>query len=347
VDFTTLIELVSHYSPSGKEAAASTWLTSRMKQLGATRSFVDPVGNAVGIWGDGQRQIVLLGHIDTVPGEIPVRVEDNFLYGRGSVDAKGPLACYVDSAVNLGSIPGWQVVVIGAVEEERDSIGARSIVDLYHPEFLVVGEPNHWDRVALGYKGSAWLKMTHSQSQSHSASGVKTSSELLVEDWLQIKAAADQFNEGKTKLFDQILVTLSEIHSETTSSEQTASMHIGARLPMEVSPEGWYNLVRSVVNEAEITPLGYPVPAWSCEKNTPLVRAMLASIRENGGTPSFVYKTGTSDLNIVAPVWSCPALVYGPGDSSLDHTPGECLPLEEYKQAVKVLVLALRKLTAI
>ena len=38
---------------------------------------------------------MLLGHIDTVPGRVPVRREGGRLYGRGAVDAKGPLACFV------------------------------------------------------------------------------------------------------------------------------------------------------------------------------------------------------------------------------------------------------------
>ena len=32
-------------------------------------------GQSRGIWGGGEREIVLLGHIDTVPGHIPVRQE--------------------------------------------------------------------------------------------------------------------------------------------------------------------------------------------------------------------------------------------------------------------------------
>ena len=90
--------------------------------------------------------------------------------------------------------------------------------------------------------------------------------------------------------------------------------------------------------------MGFPVPAWECQKNTPLVRAMLRGIRSQGGTPGFVYKTGTADLNIVAPAWGCPALVYGPGDSAYDHTPDEQLRLAEFAQAVKVLAAGLRAL---
>jgi LysW-gamma-L-lysine carboxypeptidase len=71
---------------------------------------------------------------------------------------------------------------------------------------------------------------------------------------------------------------------------------------------------------------------------------MLNGIRMQGGTPSFVYKTGTADLNIIAPVWKCPAVVYGPGDSALDHTPNEHIELAEYSRAVKVLETALSRL---
>jgi LysW-gamma-L-lysine carboxypeptidase len=42
-------------------------------------------------------------------------------------------------------------------------------------------------------------------------------------------------------------------------------------------------------------------------------------------------------MNIVGPVWGCPILAYGPGDSALDHTPNECLDLAEYQRAIDVL----------
>ena len=193
--FETLIGLVEHYSPSGQERGAVEWLVERMKSLGFDKAFVDGAGNAVGVMGNGPKQVVLLGHIDTVPGEIPVRVEPapgipastTYLYGRGSVDAKGPLACFVDAVAQVGAVDGWQFVVIGAVDEERDSLGARFVVDQYKPDFAIIGEPNHWDRIALGYKGSAWANVTVRREQSHTASGEQTAAEAAVEAWLAVK----------------------------------------------------------------------------------------------------------------------------------------------------------------
>ena len=158
-EFATLTGLVERFSPSGSERGAADWLVGRMQALGYSEAFVDEAGNAVGLMGTGPKQIVLLGHIDTVPGEIPVRVEEGNLYGRGSVDAKGPLACFVDAVAQVGAVDGWQMVVIGAVEEERDSDGARFIVSRYKPDLAIIGEPNRWDRISLGYKGSAWAQV--------------------------------------------------------------------------------------------------------------------------------------------------------------------------------------------
>jgi LysW-gamma-L-lysine carboxypeptidase len=47
-------------------------------------------------------------------------------------------------------------------------------------------------------------------------------------------------------------------------------------------------------------------------------------------------------MNVVAPVWKCPIVAYGPGDSALDHTPNEHLELDEYWKAVNVLEQSLR-----
>ena len=42
-------------------------------------------------------------------------------------------------------------------------------------------------------------------------------------------------------------------------------------------------------------------------------------------------------MNVVAPIWQCPIVAYGPGDSALDHTPHEHLSLDEYWKAVNVI----------
>ena len=348
----TLIGLVSQYSPSGQERGAVEWLVTRMKSLGYDDAFVDEAGNAVGVMGKGTKQVVLLGHIDTVPGEITVERDSISLYGRGSVDAKGPLASFTDAVAKVGVKDGWQFVVIGAVEEERNSEGARFVVNQYKPDFAIIGEPNQWDRVALGYKGSAWANVTVKRRQVHTASGEETAAEAAVDVWLKINTYVDSFNADKAKVFDKLLLTLRGMESDSNDFEQWAKLKVGVRLPVDVSPEAWHAKLSEIISDSHLggdchlEPVGFAVPAWGCEKNTQLVRAFLSGIRSQGGEPRFVYKTGTADLNIVAPVWKCPAVVYGPGDSALDHTPNEHISLDDYCKAVDVLSAALEKLAS-
>jgi LysW-gamma-L-lysine carboxypeptidase len=83
---------------------------------------------------------------------------------------------------------------------------------------------------------------------------------------------------------------------------------------------------------------------WRSDRQNALVRGFLAGMREvdRAVQPGFVVKTGTSDMNVVAPLWQCPIVAYGPGDSGLDHTPQEHLELDEYWKAVLVLEATLR-----
>jgi LysW-gamma-L-lysine carboxypeptidase len=344
INFDTLMGLVSHYSPSGHERDAVEWLVTRMQSLGYDEAFVDEAGNAVGVMGSGAKQMILLGHIDTVPGEIKVEQDGILLYGRGTVDAKGPLACFTDAVAQVGSVEGWQLIVIGAVEEERDSDGARYIATKYKPDYAVIGEPNHWDRIALGYKGSAWANIIVKREQAHTASGEETACEAAVALWLKIKRYAESFNADRSKLFDRLLLTLRGMNSGSDDFEQWARLRLGVRLPVDVSPEEWYRTLNQLAGSEMVEPTGFAEPAWACEKNTPLVRAFLSGIRSQGGEPRFVFKTGTADLNIVAPLWKCPALVYGPGDSNLDHTAEEHISLEEYRKAILVLREAVERL---
>ncbi|MGB9639516.1 MAG: [LysW]-lysine hydrolase [Anaerolineales bacterium] len=348
----TLLGLLERYSPSGKEQEAVSWLVARMRELGFTQAYPDGAGNAVGRMGKGAKQIVLLGHIDTVTGNIEVRLEGDDLYGRGSVDAKGPLAAFVDAVSQVGVNPEWEIIVVGAVDEEGDSKGARHIINQYHPQFAIVGEPSHWQKITLGYKGTAWAQVRMSQGITHTAANHASICEEAFAAWQRILDWCHDYNQGKERQFDQITPTLRGFHSFEDGLQEYAELRIGTRLPEGVTPEKWYQNLHGILNNdhaiyVEMERIGYPIPAYRSEKNGPLVRHFLQSIRAQGGEPSFALKTGTADMNIVAPHWNCPIVAYGPGDSSLDHTPNEHLSLAEYEKAVQVLVSVLNSLISV
>lgn len=338
-----LKDLVSRYSPTGEESKAVAFLVEEMQKAGF-KAFVDSTGNAVGILGDGPNEIVLLGHIDTVQGEIPVRIEGDLLFGRGTVDAKGPLACLTAAAAQAGPQPGWKIIVIGALAEEGDSRGAKGILHTYHPHFAVIGEPSGWDRITLGYKGSAWIRYRVEKPMSHSASGKQTACETAVQFWNRLVKQTHQWNASTTRVFDQVTPSLRSMHSEQNGFVDTAELEINVRLPPAMPPERLMQEILFLDDEGTVNLLD-GIPAYRGEKNSPLVRALLQAIRSEGGNPTFSLKTGTADLNLVAPVWSCPCVAYGPGDSNLDHTPNEHISLSEYRQSIRVLTQTLKTIT--
>ncbi len=249
--------LVAIPSLSRNEQAASQWLVAQMTTLGYTRAYVDDAGNAVGELGQpaAAHTVVLLGHIDTVPGNIPVRVEgtgdDALLYGRGTVDAKGPLATFVMAAAKVGA--AWaekndlRVVVVGAVEEEAaTSKGARAIRDRFDgqheplPAACVIGEPSSWQRVTLGYKGRILVELEASQPMAHTAgpdAGVAT---VAVDLWNWISAYAERFNQGREKTFDQLLPSLRVVKTSVDEGmQERVTAQIGIRLPLDFDADAF------------------------------------------------------------------------------------------------------------
>ena len=165
-----LEEMVSIPSLSTQERELGQWLVTRLRGMGFAAKR-DEVGNVIAFWGSGPREVLLLGHMDTVPGFIPVRREAQRLLGRGAVDAKGPLAAAITAVARQPAGANCRFTVIGAVEEEGSSRGARHLVSRRPPDQLVILEPSGWDAVTLGYKGSLKLRYRLSQPMGHGGDG--------------------------------------------------------------------------------------------------------------------------------------------------------------------------------
>ncbi|MBM3334642.1 [LysW]-lysine hydrolase, partial [Candidatus Sumerlaeota bacterium] len=340
-----LRELVSRYSPSGNERPATEFLLGVFRGWG-WNARIDEVGNVIGEIGSGPPTICFLGHIDTVTGEIPVRVEDGRLYGRGAVDAKGPLAAAACAAARLPRDLDKKIIIVGAVEEESPtSRGTRHIVGRIRPDFAIVGEPSRWDRITIGYKGVFHFRYTLAAPRAHRAAETPSPATTAVNFLADILKMASRRGDTETPAFDSLTANVSTIKTRIKCLGEEVTATVDMRLPLEIEPDTVEQKVRKMAGKAFVDVIE-KIPAALSDKNTSLVRALLRSIRRQGGQPRFAIKTGTSDMNIVAPIWKCPIVAYGPGDSRLDHTPNEHICLDEYQRAIAVLeatFLELRK----
>ncbi len=338
-----LEEFVSIPSPSGAEDPAAEYLVDRMVELGF-RAQRDEAGNVVGVLGRDEAActIVLLGHIDTVPGFITVRREGGLLYGRGAVDAKGPLTAFVLAAARVfPSLPDARLIVIGAVEEEARSRGAHHLVrTMPPPDGVIIGEPSGWQGITLGYKGVMRIDYRLTQPAGHSAGDRPSPAEGALSFWNRLVAYAQGSNGGTERGFGTLDPALRAISTFSDGIEERVEMEIVLRLPAGISLAGLQQELRDRADGADLE-FPYAEPPFRAGKNIPPVRALLRAIRAAGGRPRFKLKTGTSDMNVVGPAWGCPIVAYGPGDSTLDHAPDEHIDLAEFRKGIEVLARAL------
>ncbi len=371
-----LREAVACPSPSGQEARLARLLVERMAGF-ADEAFVDAAGNAVAVWGEGRTRVTVLGHIDTVPGDIAVRVEEGELFGRGAVDAKGSFCAAVAAVAGLPpELRGrLSIRLVGAVEEEAPSSkGARFAVQTYEPpDVLVIGEPSGWDAYTLGYKGRLMARLEARRPNAHSSRDDATAAEIAVEGYRRVRAFVD--DDGATEAldggshggsdgpagagaraqragpanargrFDALQLSLQALESANDGLEQHCVATFSFRLPPRWPPDALADRLRALELPAGTTlSFGGGEAAVRAARDSSVARAFRVAIRAAGGRPRAKVKTGTSDMNVVAPHWPVPTLAYGPGDSALDHTPDERLSLAEYARAVMVWRGALAEL---
>lgn len=334
-----LTEMLRAQSLCGQEDAVAVVLLEAMCAAGFDAER-DEVGNVVGSTGPRNApSVVILGHMDTVPGVIPVEQRDGSLYGRGAVDAKGPLATGLVAAARARA--DLHITVIGAVQEEGPSAGARHLTARAAPDYLIIAEPSGWESVVLGYKGSQRFTIRIARPSSHTAGPEHTAPERAIEFWENLARWCE--GHGGEGEFNRLTPTLIRMGSQDDGLRDEAFLHIGLRLPPGITVEEAQEGVRALLPEAEFE-FAKGEEAVRGGKGNPLVASFLRAIRAQGGTPRFKVKTGTSDMNVVGPVWGCPMLAYGPGDSKLDHTPEEHVLIEEYLRGIRVLTGALEGL---
>jgi N-acetyl-ornithine/N-acetyl-lysine deacetylase len=349
-----LTGMLERYSPSREERPLAEWLCDWLRgaRLAGLRADVDEVGNLIaelpanvtGTDGTTPAPLVLLGHLDTVPGYIPPRREGDLLYGRGAVDAKGPLAAFLAAVARLathGEPRARSVIVVGAVEEEAaTSRGARAVLERWRPAAAIIGEPSGAAGVTLAYKGRLLARMRVAAPVSHTARPEDGVCARAVAVWSAIQRHAAGWNveHGAASTFAALQPSLRALHSGSDGFSDWCELEVGYRLPPGFDAPGLVTWLEATAQAAEATLAIRGIePAYQGERRGPLVSAYVRALRAEGLDPTFKRKTGTSDMNVVGPVWQCPIVAYGPGDAALDHTPGEHIALREYAQGIAVL----------
>ncbi|RSL14587.1 acetylornithine deacetylase [Edaphobacter aggregans] len=261
--------------------------------------------------------VVLSTHMDTVPPYFGCTEDDEFLYGRGSCDAKGIIAAQVAAADRLREA-GVKVGLLFVVGEERDSAGA-AVANL-HPKgskFLINGEPTD-NRLALASKGALRVELRAKGKMAHSAYpelGDSAIDKLIaaLHDILAmpLPVEPDLGESGASTLN----IGLIEGGRAPNVIADKAEAHILIRL-VGPADETKQNIIKTVGDRADVT--------FSLE--LPFVR-----MRKVGNLPTMVAKFTTDIPSLTN--WGEPFLL-GPGSIHVAHTPNEKISKKELHEAV-------------
>jgi len=354
-----LREIIEIYSPSYEEEEISNYLYKKLIDFGFSDLKKDSVGNVIARFSRGKgKRILLCGHMDTVPGKLEVKEDEEKIYGRGAVDAKSSLAAMIVSAANVkDSIKSGEIVLAAVVREEADGAGINEVIkNNIVADYAIFGEPSNTNGVTIGYKGKvdATVKVT-SRNTGHSS-----------DPWIYDNAIDYAFiflneirnkYEDKRSLFDSVTICPTKITGGETNNvvPKFCEVKLDIRIPPSVSSREFSSMLLKDVknfNEryknvfVEVFFSGDLVDAYTIDVNNYLVRSFVRSIVEVVGRPvRLIKKSGTCDINPYYTFFKIPSLSYGPGDPKLSHTENEYVVKKDFLNSVKVIEKALLYLT--
>ena len=162
-------KLMSISSVTGEEREVGEFLHSYLAGLGYRLERQKVMADRFNILAfAGDPRVILCTHIDTVPPPLPIREDDEFLYGRGACDTKGIIAAMLEAGERLRRNGISHFGFLFVVGEETDSGGAKAANTLnWNSEYVIVGEPTQ-NQLARAQKGAFMANLTVTGRAAHS-----------------------------------------------------------------------------------------------------------------------------------------------------------------------------------
>lgn len=342
-----LASIIKTQSYSKHEQKVAKLCEQYMKQFAFEKVWIDAAGNAVATnyshkKGDSP-DLLLFGHMDTIASPMPYKREGGKIHGRGAVDAKSPLAALLTAgAESAGSTP-LKIMVAGVTEEEiTTSKGTRHLLTYAKPKMAINGEPSNTNGITIAYKGRLVAECRTHGKALHAGMASENPIERTFEFYTRVRNAYPQHAK-----FDSVIINLTSIKAGSPDAinvvPENMDFVLDVRLPPSIKNASVIRKFRSLAPHAVTIKVAESIAGVETDPNHPLCRAMVHSMREQSIAPRYVKKSGSADMNITSHA-GIPTIAYGPGDSSLDHTPYEVISISDYKSSIAVLKGAMKKL---
>lgn len=276
------------------------------------------------------------GHTDVVPaGPLPswdqqpfaAKVQDNHIIGRGAVDMKGGIACFLSALARLhanGAMPDFTVSFLITGDEEDVAInGTKKVLTWMQDQgikmdFCLVGEPSSvahlGDTIKIGRRGSLNTKMTFTGKQGHVAFPEK-SDNPVPKMIACLHELTTGLQEGQSQFFDpsNLEVTSIDVGNKTTNliPERISAMfnirfndlHTGDSLST------WIKDTAATYCQDVTFDFEFSGEAEFMEPNETVDHLVKAITKITGQNPDLTTAGATSDARFIR--YYCPVIEFG------------------------------------
>jgi len=325
--------LIDIESITNHEKNVGDFLFAQMSFLAARHSgrlermAVEPNrDNIFACW--GEPIVTLSTHMDTVPPFFPSLEDADFIWGRGSCDAKGIIAAMIAAAEKLLDSGATNFGLLFVVGEERNSAGAKvAAVNPRGARFLINGEPTE-NKLALGSKGALRFEVTTHGKLAHSA--YPELGHSAIHSLLDVLRAIRSISLPEDPLLGQSTLNIGVI--------------AGGRAPNVVADHAQAEIMfRTIGDPAETRQAVLAAAAGRAEARE-VLHTPAVHLTGFDGLPTTVVAF-TTDIPTYNGAWGKPFLI-GPGSIHLAHTAEERIPKKELSDAVEIYTRMVRQLLA-
>ncbi|MGC0773087.1 MAG: M20/M25/M40 family metallo-hydrolase [Candidatus Acidiferrum sp.] len=276
----------------------------------------------------GEPIVTLSTHMDTVPPFFPSLEDADFIWGRGSCDAKGIIAAMIAAVKKLLDSGTTNFGLLFVVGEERNSAGAKvAAANPRAARFLINGEPTE-NKLALGSKGALRFEITAHGKLAHSA--YPELGHSAIHSLLDVLRAIRSIPLSEDPLLGQSTLNIGVI--------------AGGRAPNVVADHAQAEIMfRTVGDPAEIRQAVLAAAMGRAEAREVLHTPALRLVGFDGLPTTVV--AFTTDIPTFAGVWGQPFLI-GPGSIHLAHTAEERIPKKQLSEAVDIYARMVKQLLA-
>lgn len=328
--------------------------------------------NVVGIWWGSLKErktLLLSGHMDVVEGGNPNdwryppfsgEVADGALWGRGSADMKGAIACMI-CALKFLKKRGWKpehnLMIATTVDDEiAGKMGMKYLLEeglekvgLPRPTFHILGEATNLD-LMVAFKGRVWVRIGVAGKGAHGGAPQEgiNAIEKAIEIAMEMRKLTDKSNLSPHPLLGPDTYNLGTIRggSRVNVVPESCLMEYDIRMGPPRNAKVYIEMVKEIlkrVSEEKSVNLSLfevfeerdPVETST---DNPEVKSLVKLIHKITGKNPLLRGTLSAGDLYYSIKKGIPGVWFGPGDPKIIHKVNEHVPLEHLKLSTEVYI---------